>query len=80
MSGSYVYIIYIRTDTPNHYSSAAHMYVWSSKLHDVVRVRMIIIDSSNSLSDHTMFGRLEDGSWFMGKMHQFTLAKHTIAA
>ncbi len=36
---------------------------------------MIAIDSSNSLPDHAMFGRLEDGSWFMWKIHQFTLAK-----
>ncbi len=27
-----------------------------------------------------MFGGLEDGSWFTWKMHQFTLAKHTLAA
>ncbi len=27
-----------------------------------------------------MFGRLEDGSWFTWKMHQYTLAKHTLAA
>ncbi len=25
-----------------------------------------------------MFGRLGDSSWFSGKMHQFTLAKHTL--
>ncbi len=37
-------------------------------------------DSSNSLQDRAMFGRLEDGSWFMWKMHQYTLAKHSLAA
>ncbi len=41
---------------------------------------MFGIDSSNSLPDHAMFGRLEDGSWFKWKMHQYTLAKHTLAA
>ncbi len=41
---------------------------------------MFGIDSSNSLPDYAMFGRLEDGSWFTRKMHQFTLAKHTLAA
>ncbi len=41
---------------------------------------MFGIDSSNSLPDHAMFGRLEDGSRFMWKMHQYTLAKHTLAA
>ncbi len=41
---------------------------------------MFGIDSSNSLPDHGMFGRLEDGSWFTWKMHQFTLAKLTVAA
>ncbi len=40
---------------------------------------MLGIDSSNSFPDHAMFGRLEDGSWFTWKMHQFTLAKHTLA-
>ncbi len=57
-----------------------YMYVCSSKLRDVVWVRVFGIDSSNSLPDHAMFGRLEDGSWFKWKMHQFTLAKHTSAA
>ncbi len=66
---------YVRTDT----SLAVHMYVWSSKLRDVVRVRVIVIDSSNSLPDHAMFGRLEDDSWFMRRMRQFTLAEHTLA-
>ncbi len=28
----------------------------------------------------SMFSRLEDSSWFMLKMHQYTLAKHTVAA
>ncbi len=55
------------------------MYVWSSKLHDVASLSKND-DSSNSLPDHTMFGRLEDGSWFMWKMHQFMLAIHTLAA
>ncbi len=66
--------------TPQVASSAAHMYVCSSKLRDVVRVRVFGIDSSNSLPDHAMFGRLEGGSWFMWKIHQFTLAKHTLAS
>ncbi len=46
----------------------------------LVSVRAFGIDSSNSLPDHAMFGRLEDGSWvIMWKMHEFTLAKHTLA-
>ncbi len=65
--------------TPQVASSAAHMYVCSSKLCDVVWVRVFAIDYSNSLPDHAMFGGLEDGSWVMWKMHQFTLAKHTLA-
>ncbi len=74
-------IIYITSGpTPQVTSSAAHMYVWNSKLHDVVWVRMIIIDSSNSFPDHTMFGRLVDGSCFMWKMLQFSLAINTLAA
>ncbi len=56
------------------------MYICSSKLPDVVWVRVFGIDCSNSLPDHAMVGRLEDGSWFTWKVHQFTLAKHTLAA
>ncbi len=40
---------------------------------------MFGIDSSNSLPDHAMFGHLEDGSWFMWKMHQYKLAKQLAA-
>ncbi len=40
----------------------------------LVWVRALGIDSSNSLPDHAMFGR------FKWKMHQFTLAKHRLAA
>ncbi len=66
--------------TPQVASPAAHMYVCSSNLHDEVWVRVFGIDSSNSFPGHAMFGRLEDGSWFTWKMHQFTLDKHTLAA
>ncbi len=66
--------------TPQVTSSAAHMYVCSSKLHDVVWVQVYGIDSANSLPDYTMFGRPEDGSWFTWKMHQFMVAKRTLAA
>ncbi len=40
---------------------------------------MFGIDSSNSLPIHAMFSCLEDGSWFMWKMHQYTPAKHILA-
>ncbi len=66
--------------TPQVASSAVHMYICSSELRDVVWVRVFGINSSNSLPDYAMFGRLEDGSWFTWKMHQFTLAKYTLAA
>ncbi len=56
------------------------MYVCGSKLRDVVWVRVFGIDSSNSFPGLAMFDRLEDGSWFTWKMHQFKLAKHTLAA
>ncbi len=66
--------------TPQVASPAAHMYVCGSKLRDVVWVRVFGIDSSNSFPGHAIFDRLEDSSWFTWKMHQFTLAKHTLAA
>ncbi len=39
-----------------------------------------MILQTHSQTTYTMFGRLEDDSWFMWKMHQFTLAIHTLAA
>ncbi len=41
---------------------------------------MFGINSTNSLPDYAMFGRLEDGSWLAWKLLQFTLVKHTLAA
>ncbi len=41
---------------------------------------MFGIDSTNLFPGHAMFGHLEDGSWSAWKMHQFTLAKHTLAS
>ncbi len=47
-------IILISGPTPQVASSAAHMYICSSKLHDVVWVRVFGIDSSNSLPDYAI--------------------------
>ncbi len=63
--------------TPQGQVVRLHILHLDSKLRDVVWVRVFDIDLQTR---YAMFGRVEDSGWFMWRLHQFTLAKHTLAA